>query len=385
MKMKAKLCLLVVFVMVLMIVAGCGGASSNTIKVGGMYEVTGGQATFGTSAVNGAKLAVKEINAKGGLLGKQVELVVGDNKSEPSEAANITTKLITQDKVVAVMGSTTSSTTIAASNVAMSNKVPLLSAAATNPKVTVDDSGKVKDYVFRACFIDPFQGTVAANFALNNLKAKTAVVYVDNSSDYSKGLSTFFKESFVKGGGQIIGEEAYLQKDQDFKVILTKVQGLKPDIIYVPGYYEEVGKIVKQARELGIAAAILGGDGWDSPKLVEIAGPEALNNTFITNHYSSEDKSPAVADFVNKYKAEYGQVPDAMAALGYDTMMMLAEAITKANSVEPAKIKDALAAIKDFKAVTGNITINSTHDAAKSAVILEYVGGKQVFKTTVSP
>lgn len=385
MKMKAKLCLLVVFVMVLMIVAGCGGASSNTIKVGGMYEVTGGQATFGTSAVNGAKLAVKEINAKGGLLGKQVELVVGDNKSEPSEAANITTKLITQDKVVAVMGSTTSSTTIAASNVAMSNKVPLLSAAATNPKVTVDDSGKVKDYVFRACFIDPFQGTVAANFALNNLKAKTAVVYVDNSSDYSKGLSTFFKESFVKGGGQIIGEEAYLQKDQDFKVILTKVQGLKPDIIYVPGYYEEVGKIVKQARELGIAAAILGGDGWDSPKLVEIAGPEALNHTFITNHYSSEDKSPAVADFVNKYKAEYGQVPDAMAALGYDTMMMLAEAITKANSVEPAKIKDALAAIKDFKAVTGNITINSTHDAAKSAVILEYVGGKQVFKTTVSP
>ncbi len=385
MKMKAKLCVLMVFVMFTMIFAGCSGAGSNTIKVGAMYEVTGGQATFGNSAVNGAKLAIKELNAKGGLLGKKIELVVGDNKSEPSEAANITTKLITQDKVVAVMGSTTSSTTIAASNVAMSNKIPLISAAATNPKVTVDDSGKVKDYVFRACFIDPFQGTVAANFALNTLKAKTAVIYVDNSSDYSKGLSKFFRESFTKGGGQIVAEEAYLQKDQDFKVILTKIQGLKPDIIYVPGYYEEVGKIVKQARELGITAAILGGDGWDSPKLVEIAGPEALNNTFITNHYSPEDKSPAVAEFVAKYKAEYGQVPDAMAALGYDTMMLLAEAITKANSVEPGKIKDALAAIKDFKAVTGNITINNTHDAAKSAVILEYVGGKQVYKATVSP
>lgn len=385
MTMKAKLCLLMVLVMFTMIFAGCSGTGSNTIKVGGMYEVTGGQATFGTSAVNGAKLAIKEINAKGGLLGKQVELVVGDNKSEPSEAANITTKLITQDKVVAVMGSTTSSTTIAATNVAMSNKIPLISAAATNPKVTVDDNGTVKDYIFRACFIDPFQGTVAANFALNTLKAKTAVIYVDNSSDYSKGLSKFFRESFTKGGGQIVAEEAYLQKDQDFKVILTKIQSLKPDIIYVPGYYEEVGKIVKQARELGITAAILGGDGWDSPKLVEIAGPEALNNTFITNHYSPEDKSPAVSEFVTKYKAEYGQVPDAMAALGYDTMMLLAEAITKANSVEPAKIKDALAAIKDFKAVTGNITINNTHDAAKSAVILEYVGGKQVYKATVSP
>lgn len=383
--MKIKLSLLTIFCFVVaMFAAGCG-AGGDTIKVGAMYEMTGGQATFGTSAGNGAKLAIKEINAKGGLLGKKVELVVGDNKSEPSEAANITTKLITQDKVVAVMGSTTSSNTIAASNVALSNKVPLLSAAATNPKVTVDDSGKVKDYVFRACFIDPFQGTVAANFALKDLKAKTAAILIDNSSDYSKGLSKFFKESFIKNGGQVIVEEAYLQKDQDFKAVLTKFAAAKPDIIYVPGYYEEVGKIVKQAREMGITSPILGGDGWDSPKLAEIAGAEALNNTFLTNHYSPEDKSPAVAQFVEKYKAEYGLVPDAMAALGYDTMMLLAEAIIKANSVSPDKIKDALAAIKDFKAVTGNITMNNTHDASKSAVILEYVGGKQVYKTTVNP
>lgn len=382
---KGKMLCGAVLLVATLIAAGCGGASSDVIKIGAMYEVTGGQATFGTSAVNGAKLALKEINAKGGLLGKKVELVVGDNKSEPSEAANVTTKLITQDKVVAVMGSTTSSNTIAASGVAMSNKVPLISAAATNPKVTVDENGKVKDYIFRACFIDPFQGTVGANFARNVLKAKTAAIYIDNSSDYSKGLAQFFKESFVKNGGIIVAEEAYLQKDQDFKATLTKIKAANPDIIYVPGYYEEVGKIIKQGRELGITAPFLGGDGWDSPKLVEIAGAEALNNTFLTNHYSPEDKSPAVVEFVEKYKKEYGQVPDAMAALGYDTMMILADAITRANSTAPDKIREALAATKDFKAVTGTITINATHDATKSAVILEYVNGKQVYRDTVKP
>lgn len=382
--MKKSLLSLMVGLLTILVAAGCG-STGDTIKIGAMYEMTGGQATFGTSAVNGAKLAVKEINAKGGLLGKKVELVVGDNKSEPSEAANITTKLISQDKVIAVMGSTTSSNTLAASNVAMSNKIPLISAAATNPKVTVEDNGKVKDYIFRACFIDPFQGTVAANFAWTDLKAKTAAIFIDNSSDYSKGLAKFFKDSFLAGGGIVIAEEAYLQKDQDFKAVLTKFVSKKPDIIYVPGYYEEVGKIVKQAREMGIIAPILGGDGLDSPKLLEIAGPDALNNTFLTNHYSPEDKSPAVAQFVEKYKAEYGLVPDAMAALGYDTMMLVAEAIIKGNSTAPDKIKDSLAGIKDFKAVTGNISINSSHDAAKSAVILEYRDGKQIYKTTVKP
>ncbi|EAX48916.1 Extracellular ligand-binding receptor [Thermosinus carboxydivorans Nor1] len=367
--------------------AGCGGNSaSKDIKIGLLNEMTGGNATFGTSAANGAKLAIKEANAKGGVLGKQIQAIVADNKSEPSESANAMTKLITQDKVVAVTGVFASSNAIAASNVAEANKVPFLAVAATNPKVTVDEkTGKVKDYTFRVCFIDPFQGTVGANFVLNNLKLKTAAILIDNSSDYSKGLSAFFKDAFIKGGGRVVAEEAYLQKDQDFKTILTKVKALNPEILYVPGYYEEVGKIVKQARDLGIMVPIVGGDGWDSPKLVEIAGAAALNNTYFTNHYSVEDNSPASKAFVEAYQKEYGQKPDAVAVLAYDAANLLIDAIKRANSAEPDKIRQALAATQNFPAVTGATTLNATHDAVKSAVIIEMKDGKQVFKAKVNP
>jgi branched-chain amino acid transport system substrate-binding protein len=369
------------------VLSGCGGnASSAEIKIGLLNELTGGNATFGASTTNGAKMAIKEANAKGGVLGKQIKAVVADNKSEPSESANGMTKLLTQDKVVAVTGVFASSNAIAASNVVESIKVPFLAVGATNPKVTVDDkSGKVKDYTFRVCFIDPFQGTVGANFALNTLKVKKAVILVDNSSDYSKGLAAFFKEAFTKGGGAVIAEEAYLQKDQDFKAILTKAKALNPEMIYVPGYYEEVGKIVKQARELGVTAPIVGGDGWDSPKLVEVGSAAALNNTYFTNHYSVEDTSAASKAFVDAYKKEYGQAPDAMAVLGYDAANVLIDAIKRANSTDPAKIREALAATKDFPAVTGATTLNATHDAVKSAVIIEMKDGKQVYKATVKP
>jgi branched-chain amino acid transport system substrate-binding protein len=365
--------------------AGCG-TGGNEIKIGVVYEITGNTATFGAAATNGAKLAFKEINAKGGLLGKQVKLVVADNKGEPSESANAMTKVITQDGVIAVTGFTTSSNGIAASTVAEANKIPFVAAATTNPKVTLDEkTGKVKDYTFRVCFIDPFQGTVGANFALNTLKVKKVAILVDNSSDYSKGLAQFFKEAFTKGGGQIVAEEAYLQKDQDFKTILTKIKATNPDMLYVPGYYEEVGKIIKQGRELGVTVPVVGGDGWDSPKLVEIAGADALNGAFFTNHYSVEDTSAKSKAFVEAYKKEYGQVPDAMAVLGYDAAYVLADAITRANSTDPAKIRDALAATKDYQAVTGNLTLNEFHDAVKSAVIIEFKNGKQVFKETVKP
>lgn len=379
--------LLVVFSMIASLVAGCGGgASSNEIKIGVVYELTGNTASFGTSAANGAKLAFKEINAKGGVLGKQIQTVVADNKGEPSESSNAMTKVITQDKVVAVTGFTTSSNGIAASTVAEANKIPFVAAATTNPKVTIDEkTGKAKDNVFRVCFIDPFQGTVGANFALNSLKAKNAAIMIDNSSDYSKGLSQFFKEAFTKGGGAIVAEEAYLQKDQDFKTLLTKIKALNPEMIYVPGYYEEVGKIAKQARELGITVPIVGGDGWDSPKLVEIAGGEALTNTYFTNHYSVEDQSPASKTFVDAYTKEYGQAPDAMAVLGYDAAYVLVDAIKRANSAEPAKIREALANTKDYQAVTGSLTLNDKHDAVKSAVIIEFKNGKQVYKETVKP
>lgn len=384
-----KLKLVVTAIVVCMMAAlagGCGGSGGNSIKIGLLNELTGGNATIGTSSANGAKLAIKEANAKGGVLGKKIEAVIADNKSEPAEAANAMTKLITQDGVVAVTGTFSSSNAIASASVAEASKVPYLSSGATNPKVTVDEkTNKVKDYTFRVCFIDPFQGTVAANFMLSNLQMKTAVILVDNSSDYSKGLAEFFRAALTNGGGSILAEEAYLQKDQDFKTILTKIKGLNAEVIYVPGYYEEVGKIVKQARELGIEATFIGADGWDSPKLVEIAGAEALNNTYFTNHYSVDSDDEVSKAFVEKYQKEYGQKPDALAVLGYDAANVLLDAITRANSVEPAKIRDALANTKGFKAVSGETTLNETHDAVKSAVIIEMKDGKQTFKASVKP
>ena len=367
-------------------VAGCGSSSSKEIKIGLLNEMTGGNATIGTAAANGDKLAIKEINANGGLLGKQIKAVVADNKSEPSEAANAMTKLLTQDRVVAVTGTFSSSNAIAAASVAEANKIPYLVAGATNPKVTVDEKTKnVKKYIYRVCFIDPFQGTVAANFAAKDLKVKKAAMLVDNSSDYSKGLAEFFEAAFKKEGGEIVANEAYLQKDTDFKATLTKIKSKGADILYVPGYYEEVGKIVKQAREMGITVPIIGADGWDSPKLVEIASVAALNNTYFTNHYSVEDTSPKAQAFVKAYSKEYGQKPEALAVLGYDAVYVLADAIKRANSTDSAKIIEALAATKDFPAISGITTINKTHDADKNAVVIEMKDGKQVFKASIKP
>ena len=297
--------LLAAFLLVAGLIAGCGKPASNDIKIGMVYELTGNTASYGTSAANGAKLAFKAINAGGGVLGKPIQLVTADNKGEPSESANAMTKVITQDKVVAITGVTVSSCGIAASAVAEANKIPFVVAAAVNPKVTVDErTKKVKDYTFRACFIDSFQGVVGVNFAVNSLKAKNVAIMTDNASDYSKGLVGIFREEFVKKGGKIVAEEAYLQKDQDYKPILTKIKAQNPDLIYIPGYYEDVGKVIKQARELGLNMPILGGDAWDSPVLVELAGPGPLNNTFFTNFYSVEDKNPTSNKFVEAYKKE---------------------------------------------------------------------------------
>lgn len=377
------------FVMVLtgVMLTGCGGDKKNAdvIKIGLLNEMTGGNATMGTSSTNGAKLAFKEINEKGGILGKKVELSIADNKSEPAEAANAMTKLV-GEKVVAVTGTFASSNAISSANVAEAAKVPYLASGATNPKVTVDEkTGKVRKYVFRVCFIDPFQGTVAANFMTNNLKKQTAAIIVDNSSDYSKGLAQFFKDALVANGGKVVAEEAYLQKDQDFKSILTKVKTANADVIYIPGYYEEVGKLVKQARELGIDAVILGADGWDSPKLIEIAGAQALNNTYFSNHYSVDSTDPESKAFVEKYTKEYGQRPDALSVLGYDAAYVLADAITRAGSADTEKITEEIAKTKGLKVITGKMSLNDTHDAEKSAVIIEMKDGKQVFNSVVEP
>ena len=369
---------------------GCGGGSKgadgDTIKVGGLLEMTGGSASFGISGKNGIDLALKKINEKGVLGGKKLSLVVADTKSEASEATNGMQKLISQDKVVAVIGPNQSSAVIASGAINNGAKVVDITPMGTNPDVTFDPKTKqVKPYSFRTCFIDPFQGTVMASFASNELKVKKAAIYIDNTSDYAKGLAQFFKENFVKNGGQVVIEEAYLQKDTDFKSTLTKIKAAQPDFIYIPGYYQEVGLIVKQAREMGITVPMAGGDGWDSAKLPEIAGKAALENTFFSSLYSPDDTSDLNKEFVAEYKKAYNTNPDVFAALAYDSTLLVAKAIEDAGSADPAKIAEAMAKIKGFKGVSGEVTFNEEHNPIKSAVIIEHKDGKQTFKTKVNP
>lgn len=368
--------------------AGCGGGEkkADTIKVGANLEMTGGSASYGISSKNAIELAFKEINEKGGINGKQLELVVADNKSEAAEATNAMQKLVSQDNVVAVIGPNLSSSVIAASAINNSAKVLDIAPMATNPYVTVDQaSGKTKDFNYRTCFIDPFQGTVMAKFATAELGVGNAAVLIDNSSDYAKGLAQFFKENFVKEGGAVTAEESYLQKDTDFKATLTKIKATNPDFLYVPGYYQEVGLIVKQARELGMNMPIAGGDGWDSAKMPEIAGAAALNNTYFSSLYSPEDSSDINKNFVAAYEKAYGQKPDVFAALSYDSALLVAEAIKNAGSIEPAKISEAMAKINGFSGVSGSVTFDDKHNPVKSAVILEYKDGAQSLKTKINP
>ncbi|WP_043930179.1 ABC transporter substrate-binding protein [Bacillus sp. EB01] len=370
------------------VMAGCGGqgtsgsgGDSKTIKIGANLELSGGVASYGQSIAEGLELALEDIN-KEGIDGKKIKLIKFDNKSEASEATAGAVKLVSQDKVAAIIGAATSTNTLAQIQVAEKNKVPVITPTGTNPDIT-NKGGKVNSYAFRTCFIDPFQGTVAANFAADKLSSKKAAVFVDTASDYSKGLAAAFKEAY---SGEVVAEEAYVAKDTDFRATLTRIKSKNPDFIFLPGYYEEVGLIIKQARELGITVPIMGGDGWDSPKLVEIAGGDALNNTFITNHYSAADPDERIQKFVEAFKAKYkGKSPDAFAALGYDTAYYLADAIKRAGSADPAKIQKALEETKDLQLVSGLLTLDDKHDPIKSAAILKYEGGEQKFETKVNP
>ena len=366
---------------------GCGGEkSADTIKIGANLEMTGGSATYGISSKNAIELAFKDINDKGGINGKKLELVVADNKSEAAEATNAMQKLVSQDGVVAVIGPNLSSSVIASAAINNGAKVLDIAPMATNPNVTVDPAtGKTRDFNYRTCFIDPFQGTVMATFAQKELGVKNAAILIDNSSDYAKGLAQFFKENFVKTGGTITSEESYLQKDTDFKATLTKIKATNPDFLYVPGYYQEVGMIVKQARELGMTMSMAGGDGWDSAKLPEIAGAGSLNNTYFSSLYSPEDASDINKNFVAAYEKAYGQKPDVFAALAYDSALLVAQAVKDAGSEDPAKISEAMAKINGFQGVSGTVTFDAQHNPVKSAVILEYVDGKQALKTKINP
>jgi branched-chain amino acid transport system substrate-binding protein len=375
--------LLALFLGLFFIQNGCDGqrASSDEILLGHLASMTGDTATFGVSADEGLRLALDEVNAAGGALGKKFRVITEDDRSVTSEARTAANKLITRDEVVAILGEIASSRSIAAAPVAQKAQIPMLSPGSTNPKVTQEG-----DYIFRACFIDPFQGTAMATFAMENLKLKRFAILYANNSDYSVGLRDFFKEAVQKAGGTIVAEESYTEKaDKDFKGQLTKIKSANPEAIYACGYYTEAGLIARQARELGLTVPLLGGDGWDSDVTVQ-SGGEAVEGSYFTNHYAPDQDRPEVQQFVEAYKKKYGgKVPDAMAILGYDAMKLMADAITRAGNTEGPKIRDALAATKDFPGASGKITIDANRNANKPAVVVQIKDGKFKYVTEVQP
>jgi len=354
--------------------------SPNEILIGEYGSLTGGTATFGQSTHKGVSMAVEEINAAGGILGRKVKVITEDDQGKPEEAQTVVTKLISKDRVSAILGEVASSNSLAAAPVCQQNRIPMVTPASTNPKVT-----QIGDYVFRICFIDPFQGLVMAKFTFNSLKMKKVAILRDIKSDYSMGLADFFKQNFMAMGGEIVSDESYSQGDKDFNAQLTSIKGKNPEAVFVPGYYTEVGLIARQARKLGITGPLMGGDGWDSAKLCEIGG-EALNGCFFSNHYSVNDPSPAIQTFVSVFRTKYGgETPDAMAALGYDAAKVLFDAIRRAGSDKPDSVRMALTQVQGYSGVTGSITLNENRDAVKPAVVLEVKDGKFAFKETVAP
>lgn len=359
---------------------GCSGGGGDAILVGEFASLTGKEATFGISSHEGTQLAIEEVNAAGGVLGKQIKLLTEDNQSKAGESANVANKLISKDGVVALLGEVASSRSLEAAPICQQGGIPMISPASTNPKVT-----ETGDFIFRVCFIDPFQGTVMANFASKTLKAKKVAVFTDVKSDYSKGLAKFFKEGFTKAGGTIAAELDFNGGDKDFKGQLTAIKSAAPDAVFVPGYYTDVALICIQAKELGLSVPFFGGDGWESDTLVKIGG-SAVEGHYFSTHYASDATSPKVTAFVEAYKKRYsGKMPDAMAALGYDSALFLVDAIKRAGTTEGPKLRDAMAATKEFDAVTGKMAMNAQRDAVKAAVIMQVKDGKFKFVETVSP
>jgi branched-chain amino acid transport system substrate-binding protein len=366
-----------------LLLAGCKSPPAKEIRIGLITPLTGDVKTFGESVKNAFELAVDEANKAGGVAGMKIVPVVVDDRNDPTEASNAANLLIHQQKVRAIIGSVTSKATIPVSDMAQSGKIPAISPSATNPKVTVAD-GKRKNFMFRACFIDPFQGKVMAKFARETLFKEKAGILYDASNDYSKGIAEYFSDAFKLMGGKVVAFESYGKDDVDFSALLTKAKASKTDILFLPDYYNKVGLIAKQAREKGIQATLIGPDGWDSPDLVKIAGA-AVEGGYFSNHYSPDDTRPEVVAWVKKYKEKFSQTPDALGTLAYDGTNLMLEAIRKANSDDPGKIRDALASIKGFKGVTGESAMDDNGNAIKSAVILQIVNGRQKFVKVVNP
>lgn len=365
--------------------SGNGGSQSATsraadkIVVGEYASMTGSEATFGQTTHEGILLALEEQNARGGIHGKQIELITYDDQSKAQEAGSAVTRLITQDKVVAVLGEVASTRSLVGGKIAQQYGVPMISPSSTNPAVT-----KIGDMVFRVCFIDPFQGTVMAKFARENLKLSKVAVLYDKGQAYSTGLSDFFQEAFKEMGGIITTVQTYKGGDPDFSAQLTSIRESGAEAIYIPGYYNEVASIALQARKLGITVPLMGGDGWESPKLAEIAG-DAVEGCFFSNHYAPEADTPEVKGFVKKYEAKYKVVPGALSACGYDAAKILFAAMERAKSLDGKDLAAAIAQTKDYRGVTGVITLDKDRNANKSAVVLKMKGGVPAYETTVAP
>jgi len=360
-------------------VSGCKQQAGDTIRVGEFASLTGKEATFGTMSHNGTALAIEEVNAAGGVLGKKLKLLTEDDQSKQGEPATVVKKLIASDGVIAVLGEVASSRSMEAAPICQQNKVPMISPSSTNVRLT-----ELGDYIFRVCFTDEFQGKLLAKFARTSLKASNVAILTDIKSDYSVGLSRDFKTPFTAGGGKVVAEQTYNGGDKDFKGQLTGVKAANPDAILITGYYTDVALMVKQARQLGIQQPIFGGDGWESSKLIEIGGKD-VEGTYFSTHFSPEEKTPAIENFVKKFEEKYKQTPDAMAALGYDSAMVLIEGIKRAGTTDGPKLRDAIAATKDHDAITGKITLDSQRNATKAAVILTVKDGKFKYLETVKP
>lgn len=354
-------------------------ANENEILIGSYSSNTGATATFGVFQLRGTEMAINEINAAGGINGKKIKHINYDNKSDADETLAVVNRLISQDKVVAILGEATSGRSKIGAQVAQQHKVPMLSSSATNPDVT-----KVGNYIFRACFIDPFQGMVMAKFMTENLKLKKAAILRDIKNDYSVGLSDIFADKLKAAGGEIITDISYQEGDIDFKSQLTAIKAKNVEAIFVPGYYNEVALIAKQAKELGMTMPLLGGDGWSSPKLYEIA-KEAINGNYFSNHYTTESKDPKTVNFVKAFKEKYNEDADVMAALAYDAVYLMAEAIKNSKEITSENIRNELSKIKDFHGVTGQMSMDENRNAVKSAVVVQVQGTEYKFITSVTP
>ena len=372
-KKKFGLLPLVLFVLL------TSGLAVEPVKIGFFMSITGRDASFGEVSLNGARLAVEELNAAGGVLGRPVELVVEDDRSVAGESATAAKKLIARDHAVVLIGECSSARTLEAAPIAQAAGIPLITPAATNPKVT-----QVGDAIFRVCFIDPFQGDVIAAFAHRRLGLKRAALLVDASAPYSVGLAEYFEKTFKALGGEIVATQKYNGAETDFRAQLTAIRSANPDAIFLPGYYVAAGLVAKQAKQLGIKATLLGGDGFEAPQLLEIGG-DAMEGVYYSTHFATENTGEASRHFVAAYRLRHGSVPNGLSALTYDAIKLAADAMTRAGTTEPAKLRAALAATKNFPGVTGQTTINANRDADKEAAIITVKNGQLLFVETIRP